>query len=332
MKPLPKLDLNITNKCNFHCIHCCFDSGKEMDHEMTFLQIVKVLDDFAKLGGERIDVTGGEPLTRKDVFEIIKHAKGLDLKVELVTNASLLNLTKIKRLLSLKLDQIAISLDGSNYVTYSTIRPVSRSLFNSILKNIKLCTKYGLKTKINTVVFNSNLSDLANITRFCIENKVFEQGFYYFTPVGRGSRAKHEVVDPLIWLSYLREHLLPFTSRIKLSIETPVLETELVRDLKTECYLKNPWHLQILPDGKVYPCSIIAFYNHPCGDLNEKSLKEIWSGKEFWNGSYFQANVNPLISSGGGCIHFGQKMKKLIGSGKFKFICPMCKYDKVALG
>ncbi len=325
-KPLPKLDFNVTNRCNFRCIHCCFNSGETLLDEFSIKKIKEVLRDFKELGGQRIDVTGGEPLMRKDIAEIIKIGKKLDLKIELVTNASLLTDRKLKLFKKLGLDAVAISLDGSDYKTYSKIRPVSRETYNKVVSNIKNCVKLGFYTKVNTVVFNSNLDDLVKITELCIKWEVNEHGFYYFTPVGRGTANLNEVVNPLKWLKVVRNDLYKRKDRIKLSIETPVLENDLTKNLNISCYLKNPWHLQILPDGNVYPCAIMAFYNKPCGNLYSQTLKEIWHDKKLWNGTYYRKNILPLLKKFGSCVYFNKSFKQLIKTKKFKFICLMCKY------
>ncbi|MBI5871581.1 radical SAM protein, partial [archaeon] len=125
-KTIPKLDLNITNRCNFRCVHCAFDSGMRTMNEFSLNKIRQILIDTKKLGGERIDITGGEPTIRKNIFEIIKIAKSLGYKVELVTNGSLLNKKGLLRLKTIGLDSIAVSLDGSDYGKYSRIRKVSK--------------------------------------------------------------------------------------------------------------------------------------------------------------------------------------------------------------
>ncbi|MEK7508440.1 MAG: radical SAM protein, partial [Patescibacteria group bacterium] len=247
-KPLPKLDLNVTNRCNFRCIHCCFNSGETMLPEFSLDKIKNILKEFKTLGGERIDITGGEPLLRPDLPKIIKIGKDLNLKIELVTNSSLLTDEKLKLFKQLGLDAIAISLDGSDYQTYKKIRPIKQNIYKLIIENIQKCVNYGFPVKINTVVFNSNLDDLAKINELAIKWGAKEHGFYYFTPVGRGAKSSTEVVDPMRWLTYIRQTLLKSKDKIKLSLENPLLDSNLTKDADTSCYLKNPWHLQILPD------------------------------------------------------------------------------------
>ncbi|OGF26811.1 hypothetical protein A2331_05650 [Candidatus Falkowbacteria bacterium RIFOXYB2_FULL_34_18] len=326
-KNLPKLDFNVTNRCNFRCIHCCFRSGERLLEEFSLEKIKEVLNDFISLGGKRIDITGGEPLLRNDIFDIVKFAKSLNLKVELVTNASLLNKSKLERFKRIGLDDIAISLDGVNYDTYSRIRPINKRTHDYIIENIKECVRQGFYTKINTVVFRSNFQELIKINDFAIKIGVSEHGLYYFTPVGRGNDNKEEIVDPFAWLELAREKFIPRQNKIKLSLETPILETKNTKKVNISCYLENPWHLQLLPDGNVYPCAIMAFYNRPCGNLYEKSLKDIWYDKKLWNGEYYQQNVMPLINKYKSCINFGKKFKDIIKKKNYKFVCLMCKCD-----
>ena len=84
-RKLPKLDLNITNRCNFQCTHCAFDSGILDLPELTLSELEKILRETKEIGGQRFDITGGEPLVREDVEEIIAIGKGLGYKIELVT-------------------------------------------------------------------------------------------------------------------------------------------------------------------------------------------------------------------------------------------------------
>ena len=324
---LPKLDFNITNRCNFRCRHCCFKSGEVNLEEFSYKKIVCILKEFKSLGGRRFDITGGEALVRTDVGKIIKAGKDLDLKIELVTNGSLLTDEKLQRFKKIGLDAVAISLDGSTYGVYRRIRPVTGEIYDTVVANIQKCVQHGFSTKVNVVVFKSNFEDLINIVKKCIAWGVRECGFYYFTPVGRGEGSPDEVVDPVEWLNFIRTELSNFKDRIKISVETPIIEKELIlsRELTTSCYLKNPWHLQILPDGNVYPCAIMAFYGKPCGNLYQQTLTEIWRDRKLWDGGYYRDNVLPYFKKCGGCVDYGKDFKELLAE-KYQFVCLMCKF------
>jgi len=325
-RKLPKLDLNITNRCNYRCVHCAFDSGDLEMSELSLDELKTILQETKELGGERIDITGGEPTVRQDVGEIIKIAKSLDYKVELVTNGSLLTREKLLEFKKIGLDSIAISLDGSTYDIYSRIRKVDKGTYETVLRSIRTSIDLGFYTKVNTVVFNSNLEDLPSIAEFCIEEGVDENGIYYFTPVGRGNRSDELSVEPVKWLNFARENLTKYRSDIKLSIEFPLIEEDFPKE-ELDCILKeDPYHLQILPDGNVYPCAILASYNKPIANLRETSIKDVWNNQNLWKQYYDSVYSNVFEKFCGFCTDITNSGVENYQAKGYRFVCPLRKF------
>jgi MoaA/NifB/PqqE/SkfB family radical SAM enzyme len=327
-RALPKLDFNVTNGCNYRCFHCCFKSGREKMGKFSCAKIKKVLTLFTELGGWRIDITGGEPETRPDLPKILRIAKELKLKTELVTNGSLLTREKLRHYKDLGLDGIAISLDGPTHKLYEKIRRQKETTFRKVLENIAASAESGFYTKVNTVVFNCNLASLKNIGKLAIALGANEHGFYFFSPIGSGQKRSEEVVNPKNWLAVIREELSELGSKIKISLETPVIETEMIREKKldTSCFLDHPWHLQILPNGFVYPCAIMAAAHRPLENLNEVSLRKIWEDPNLWNGSFYNQNVLPLFQKFSGCVDY-PAVHRLVQSGEYQFVCLCRKFS-----
>ena len=325
-RQLPKLDLNITNRCNFRCVHCAFDSGIAKMSELSLKKIGEILKDTKELGGERIDITGGEPTIREDLNKIIKLGKSLGYRIELVTNGSLLTRERLTEFKDTGLDGIAVSLDGSTYDIYSKIRKIDKEVYGRVLQTIEDSVKLGLYTKVNTVVFNSNLENLPAITEWCIEKGVDEHGIYYFTPVGRGRKADELAVEPLKWLRFIRKNLIKYGNKIKLSLEFPVIERDFSKT-KLGCILEeDPYHLQILPDGNVYPCAILASYHRPLANLSEKSVKEIWGNQKLWEDYYQKISSDIFHKFCGFCVDFHGFSLERYKSDKYKFVCPLRKF------
>lgn len=325
-KSLPKLDLNITNRCNFRCVHCAFDSGIKKMKEFSAKELERILKETKELGGERIDITGGEPLVRKDLDKIIKIGKKLGYRIELVTNGSLVTKERLKKFKSLGLDAIAVSLDGSNHKTYNKIRKADEKTFNHVIDVVENSVELGFYTKVNTVAFKSNKIDLPNITQLCIDLRVNEHGIYYFTPVGRGKYGGQFSIEPLEWLRFIRKSLMKFDSKIKISIEFPFIE----KDFKIgncDCILKeDPYHLQILPDGNVYPCAILASYGKPIRNLNKSSVDEVWNDRKLWS-TYYRKVLSGIFQKNGSCVNFSESFDlKNDFYRKFKFVCPLRKF------
>ncbi len=189
-RKLPKLDLNVTNKCNFRCTHCAFDSGIAQMPELSSSELETILIETKELGGKRFDITGGEPLIRNDIDELISVGKKLGYKIELVTNGSLLTEEKLTRFRQLGLDGIAISLDGSTPEVYNNIRKNDEKTFYRVIENIRKAREVGFYTKINTTVFGCNREDLPNITELASSLGVDEQGI--LLQLGEAIRAKNQ--------------------------------------------------------------------------------------------------------------------------------------------
>ena len=316
-----KLDLNVTNRCNLNCKHCCFKSCIDTKMpEFSFEEISYLLGEFIALGGKRIDITGGEPMMRGDIAQIIGLCTRLGIKTELVSNATMLSVSLLKHFKSLGLNQLAVSIDGSTHAMHSFIRGVKPIVYEGVKYIIKSAASLGYYTKVNTVVFGHNLKDIADITRLAIDLGAREHGLYFFSPVGRGQAHHNLFADPVAWLRVIRERLTAFSGKIDLSIEVPMLETPLAERLNAKCYLKDPWHLQFLPDGKVYPCAIMAALGKNLAHFPSKSLKAIWGNPELWNDGFYERNVAPRIKEFGSCVNYPQ-FSHLIKSDRYHFAC-----------
>lgn len=326
-RALPKLDVNITNDCNLRCSHCCFRSGEVDLGRLSLVNLAKLFSDFKFLGGKRIDITGGEPLMHPEIDFILEYAiEHFGFRTELVTNSLLLTDERLEHFGAIGLSEIAISLDGSTHETHARIRGISQKAFGRVLTNIGKAAKLGIKTKVNTVVFASNFHDLADITRLAIDLGAREHGFYFFSPIGRGSNDWENVANPLDWLKLIRDRLTALTDKIKISLEVPILEGDLAEKLETRCYLEDPWHLQILPDGNVYPCAIMAAYNRPLGNLGAVRLRRTWGSEALWNGKYYSQNVAPLVRNFAGCVDY-PAFSRLVRSGEYRFVCLCRKFS-----
>jgi MoaA/NifB/PqqE/SkfB family radical SAM enzyme len=257
-KDFPELDLNLTNRCNFLCRHCGYDAGVKMVPELDTAQIISILQDFKNSGGRFLDLTGGEPLLRPDLEEIISAAKSLGLEVRVLTNAALLNRERLESLQKAGLDGLGISLDGSNYGTYHRLRPVSRRVFDQVVENIRLSCAAGLKVRINTVVSRSNLSDLGRIAALSFSLGVRDQRFCFLSAIGRGADCASEIVGPDEFLSTLQHELAPFTKKMNISFGIPQLPLALATKVNSICRLESQHHFELRSDLKLYPCPLIA--------------------------------------------------------------------------
>lgn len=114
--------LMVTYKCNMQCIMCDLWRRK-VENELSFNEIKKIVDDLSYLGVSGIALSGGEPLVRKDIFDIIKYIKSKKIPVAMSTNGLLLAKKETTDILfESGIDSIALSLDSVNPELHNRLR------------------------------------------------------------------------------------------------------------------------------------------------------------------------------------------------------------------
>ena len=129
---LKEIDLLITNRCDNHCKFCSFDSGIPMENELTREEIFGIIRQAEALGVEDIHITGGEPTTRQDLFEILQYAKEyFSGQVRMISNSNNLTADFLKRLKENGVENLMLSLDG-DATTHDFLRGRKGSYANVI--------------------------------------------------------------------------------------------------------------------------------------------------------------------------------------------------------
>jgi cyclic pyranopterin phosphate synthase len=149
-----KLRISVTDRCNMKCIYCMPSNNVEWldDKEiLSFSEIIKLTSIFVKLGIEKIRITGGEPLTRPGLENLINSiAKISGIKaIGLTTNGLLLS-DKVKKLSAGGLTSVNISLDSFKEEKFKMITGVNG--VNKVIDSIQIASDNGLDVKINTVI------------------------------------------------------------------------------------------------------------------------------------------------------------------------------------
>jgi mycofactocin radical SAM maturase len=116
------LTWELTYACNLECVHCLSSSGRRDPRELTTAEAKAVIDELHDLQVFYVNVGGGEPLVRRDFFELLDHAVGRGVGVKFSTNGYLLDAAKAKRLTETDYVDVQISLDGVDAATNDPIR------------------------------------------------------------------------------------------------------------------------------------------------------------------------------------------------------------------
>jgi mycofactocin radical SAM maturase len=116
------LTWELTYACNLQCIHCLSSSGRRDPRELTTVEAKTVLDELRDLQVFYINIGGGEPMIRRDFFELVEHAIGNGIGVKFSTNGAFIDAVAARRLTAMDYLDIQISLDGTDAATNDAVR------------------------------------------------------------------------------------------------------------------------------------------------------------------------------------------------------------------
>ncbi|WP_297629633.1 GTP 3',8-cyclase MoaA [uncultured Clostridium sp.] len=184
--------VSLTDRCNLRCIYCMparENSFFEEEDKITNEEVIKIIDASAKLGIRKVRLTGGEPLVRKDINELIREVNNIEgiEEIALTTNAMLLE-ERLEFLYENGVKSLNISLDTLEEEKFKKITRGGdiRKVLNSIDKALSL----GMKVKINTVVIEDlNKNEILDLVHFTKDKKIALR-FIELMPIGEGKKFK----------------------------------------------------------------------------------------------------------------------------------------------
>ena len=182
------LRVSVTDRCDFRCVYCMSENMNFLPKAdlLTLEELDKMCSAFISQGVEKLRITGGEPLVRRNIMEffesISRHLKTGDLKeLTLTTNGSQLH-RFAEKLSEIGIKRINVSLDTLNEQKFSTITRWGR--LSQVLKGIDAALAAGIKIKINTVALKDfNDDELEEIVQWCANRKM-DLTFIEVMPMG----------------------------------------------------------------------------------------------------------------------------------------------------
>jgi radical SAM protein with 4Fe4S-binding SPASM domain len=294
-----------THSCNLSCEHCMVNAGKSLKNELKTNEIKNTIDDMAIMGVKYFTATGGEPLLRKDIFEVLSYAKNKGLKIGLSTNCSLTSNFK-KELENLKLDTVMVSLDGLK-INHQKIRGKNNN-FDEVINAIKYFKIIKIpKISVCTTVYNSNLEELKEL-----RDLIFPLGcnHWYINIILPEGRAKNKD-----WLHLDKNKILDLFHFIEENKKKYRI------DICSEAGYLGDWDKKIrnglffcgcgwtscaiMANGDIMACPIFEENDYIEGNIREKSFKQIWEeGLNKFRNMRFKDNCyscNHFSKCRGGC-------------------------------
>jgi radical SAM protein with 4Fe4S-binding SPASM domain len=177
---------NFTYQCNLRCKHCYENAGGTKRPELSTEEAKQVLDILSKIAGiglPALSFSGGEPLARRDFFEVAAYAKERIGYVSIASNGTLITKDAAKRIKDAGIDYAEISIDGATPGVHDEFRGIPGA-FERAMEGVKNCVEEGVDTCIATTIHRDNLSELEKLIELSKQLDVRFMHFNYI-PTGR---------------------------------------------------------------------------------------------------------------------------------------------------
>jgi len=189
------LTWEITYACNLQCVHCLSSSGQRDPRELTTAEAKRVLDELHDLQVFYINIGGGEPMVRRDFFELVDYSISRDIGVKFSTNGAFIDAEKAKRFAAMDYLDIQISLDGIDAVTNDAVRGAgSYDMARQAMEHLAAAgfVENNGPFKISVVVTRHNVDQLDGFKALA-DNYGAQLRVTRLRPSGRGADTWHDL-------------------------------------------------------------------------------------------------------------------------------------------
>jgi AdoMet-dependent heme synthase len=293
---------NLTYRCNLACEHCYLDAGSRPEvggeafadrSELSTDDCLRVADEIAAFAPDCLLIlTGGEPLLRRDIVEIVRYAAAKGLWVVVGTNGVKItdNLAAILKREGVR--GLSLSLDALDEARHDAFRRV-RGAWRNTVEGAKILARAGLPFIVQTTVARHNVSELGRIAAFAHDELgATVWNLYFLVPTGRGAHVSD--LDAAAYdrvLGELREIHRRYAGKMLVNAKCAphyvrMLQSEEAADVYAKSYAggaggcpAGTHYMGIRPNGDVTPCPYLPQF---AGNLREQKLTDLWRSSELF--------------------------------------------------
>ena len=269
---------NVTRECNMKCSHCYINATeKKLNNELTTQEAKKLMDQIYQVSSPLLILSGGEPLLRSDIFELIRYGTKKGLKMGLGSNGSLIDEAVAKKLKEAGIATVSISLDSNIAAQHDEFRGVTGA-WEKAVQACKALRKNNVLVQVNTTLTQQNYNQIDDIMSLAENIGVENFHLFFLVPTGRGTKLTDispEKYEEIITKTFAK------TANHKLNVR-PSCAPQFMRIAKGMGLDMRQWirgciaglyYCRIYPNGDVTPCPYLPI---KLGNIREKSFKEIW--------------------------------------------------------
>jgi radical SAM protein with 4Fe4S-binding SPASM domain len=269
---------NLTRKCNLKCPHCYINATtQELKNELTTEESKNLIDQICEVSRPLLILSGGEPLLRPDVYELVRYGASKGLKMGLGSNGSLIDATAAKRLKDAGIETVSISLDSHIPEQHDEFRGVKGS-WDKAVGAIKVLQENGVLVQVNTTLTQQNYDQIDDIMSLAENIGVENFHLFFLVPTGRG--VKIADISPAQYENMIKTTFAK-VAKHRLNVR-PSCAPQFMRIAKDMGLDMSRWirgclaglyYCRVYPNGDITPCPYLPI---KLGNIREQSFKEIW--------------------------------------------------------
>lgn len=321
------LSWNLTSRCNLKCPHCYLSAGDAAQRELSTHEALSVVDQASQAGTELLILSGGEPLMRRDLFQIVSCATSRGITVVLGTNGILLAESTVQRLKGAGVQGVGISVDSLDTSKHDAFRGMPRA-WDRAVTGLRRCIAAGVPVLVQTTAMPWNYEEIPDLIRFASEEGAAGFVLYFLVCTGRGEAltgitpGQYEQALAFVLAAQdkyphmmVRARCAPHILRMAQQRGSPLIGS-------AGC-LAGSVYGRIGPEGEVTPCPYLPVQ---AGNVREVSLENIWA-----NSALLQQMRSPQLAGRCGICEFrrdcgGCRARAYAVSGELWGEDPFCSY------
>jgi radical SAM protein with 4Fe4S-binding SPASM domain len=276
------LSWNVTRKCNLKCAHCYINATtQELKNELDTEEAKMLMDQISEVSKPLLILSGGEPLLRKDILELIRYGSAKGFKMGLGSNGSLIDGRIAKELKDAGIATVSVSLDSSIPEQHDAFRGVQGS-WEQTVAAVRALKEQKVLVQVNTTVTQQNYGEIEDIMSLAERLGVENFHLFFLVPTGRG--VKMNDISPSRYENMIKTAFSK-AAKHKLNVR-PSCAPQFMRIAKDVGLDMRQWirgciaglyYCRVYPNGDVTPCPYLPVR---LGNIREKTFSEIWRSSE----------------------------------------------------
>lgn len=269
---------NLTRKCNLKCPHCYLEAGDADERELTSDECHALIEEFRSLGTEMLILTGGEPLLRRDIYDIASHASEAGMWVVMGTNGVLVNDHVADKMVECGVKGVGISIDSVDPAKHNSFRGGPNAWELSV-RALDVCRRRGMEVLVQSTVTSMNVGEIDALLQFAKEHGAWSFNLYFLVRTGRGQEMSdltaEQTEEVLKRLALSQDANKPMLVRAKCAPQYKQIAYDLgLGGLESGGCMAGTEYCRIMPSGDVTPCPYMTVV---AGNVREASFTEIWN-------------------------------------------------------